>query len=81
MAPLVIQTKTYDRPPQKQELLNEFAGKSLKALRTPAMIIDRNIFAQNCARMHEKAAQWGANFRAHLKTHKVSSPTQIYSRN
>src|ERR1700729_1125709 len=72
MASTVVQTKTYLDPPQKQELLNEFVGKPLKALRTPAMVIDRHIFAQNCARMHEKAAQWGASFRAHLKTHKVN---------
>ena len=40
------------------------------------MVIDRSIFAQNCARMHEKAARWGASFRAHLKTHKVNVPSQ-----
>lgn len=70
-----VQTKTYQGPLQKQALLNEFAGKPLKALRTPAMIIDRGVFARNCASMHEKAVQWGAKFRAHLKTHKVGVTT------
>jgi D-serine deaminase-like pyridoxal phosphate-dependent protein len=40
-------------------------------LRTPAFIIDRAVFAKNCARMHANAKEWGAAFRAHIKTHKV----------
>lgn len=57
--------------PQKDALVKEFVGKPLEALRTPAFVIDRAIFAKNCARMHENARQWGAGFRAHVKTHKV----------
>ena len=57
--------------PQKDALVKQYAGKSLQTLRTPAFVIDRAIFARNCARMHENARQWGASFRAHLKTHKV----------
>lgn len=60
--------------PQKDALVREFEGKPLAALRTPAMIIDRKLFAQNCAKMHQKAESWGAKFRAHLKTHKVKVP-------
>lgn len=70
-----IQTKTpyhISGKPEKQALVDEFRGKSLNALRTPAVVIDRAIFARNCARMHEHARQWGAAFRAHVKTHKVS---------
>ena len=55
----------------KDALAKEFVGKPLEALRTPAFVIDRAVFAKNCARMHENAEQWGASFRAHLKTHKV----------
>jgi hypothetical protein len=58
--------------PQKDALNEEFIGKVLNEIRTPALVIDRAVFASNCARMHEKARQWGAGFRAHLKTHKVS---------
>jgi D-serine ammonia-lyase len=58
--------------PDKQTLVGSFAGKTLDDLRTPAFVIDRNVFAKNCAKMHEKAISWGAGFRAHLKTHKVS---------
>lgn len=57
--------------PKKDELVKEFVGKPLESLRTPAFVIDRAVFAKNCARMHENAQQWGAGFRAHLKTHKV----------
>lgn len=55
----------------KDALAKEFVGKPLEALRTPAFVIDRAVFAKNCARMHANAEQWGASFRAHLKTHKV----------
>jgi hypothetical protein len=58
--------------PQKAALVSEFAGKPLRELRTPALVIDRHIFAENCARMHANAAGYGAAFRAHLKSHKVT---------
>lgn len=57
--------------PSKDRLLEEFRGKSLHAVRTPAMVIDKAIFANNCGKMHARAKEWGAAFRAHLKTHKV----------
>ena len=57
--------------PQKSALVAEFAGKHLRELRTPALVIDRHVFSKNCARMHANAAGYGAAFRAHLKTHKV----------
>ncbi|QRV75431.1 D-serine dehydratase [Ceratobasidium sp. AG-Ba] len=41
-------------------------------LRTPALVIDRSTFADNCARMHDRAARLGTQFRAHVKTHKTS---------
>jgi D-serine ammonia-lyase len=49
-----------------------FKGKPIDSLRTPYIVIDRAIFAENCAKMHQRAKEWGTNFRAHLKTHKVS---------
>lgn len=57
--------------PLKQALVNEFVNKSITGLRTPALVIDRNAFAKNCERMHNVAHQWGAKFRAHLKSHKA----------
>ena len=60
--------------PEKQDLVDEYKGKNLDALRTPALIIDRAIFARNCAKMHELAKALGARFRAHVKSHKVGAP-------
>lgn len=59
--------------PEKQALTDAFVGKPIASLRTPAFVVDRAIFAANCARMHQNVASWGADFRAHIKTHKVYS--------
>ncbi|KAF9044569.1 hypothetical protein BDZ89DRAFT_1059048 [Hymenopellis radicata] len=77
---MTVQTKTpidFLALPSKDILVKEFVGKSLDGLRTPAFIIDRGIFAENCAKMHKKAEAWGAGFRAHLKTHKTAEGTRL----
>ena len=78
--PMCEQTKTpyqlLDRA-HNAVLVEEFFGKPITTLRTPAMIIDRKLFAENCARMHQKSKSWGAGFRAHLKTHKVISMNYV----
>ncbi|KIY52689.1 hypothetical protein FISHEDRAFT_34535 [Fistulina hepatica ATCC 64428] len=63
--------------PRKNTLVAEFVGKPLDGLRTPALIIDRDAFARNCAKMHQKSKDWGAKFRAHLKTHKTAEGTAL----
>jgi len=76
----IVQTKTpfhISAKPQKQELVDEYKGKPLNALRTPALVIDRAKFAQNCAAMHEHAKAWGASFRAHVKSHKTVEGTSL----
>lgn len=80
MAALPVQTTTPSQlllKPSKQALLCEYLGKPLNALRTPAAVIDRAVFAKNCARMHKNAKEWGASFRAHVKTHKVTTDCLI----
>ncbi|KAI0068228.1 hypothetical protein BV25DRAFT_1818616 [Artomyces pyxidatus] len=75
-----IQTRTPHgllQRPSKDALVAEYVGKSLKELRTPAFVIDRAIFTNNCARMHENAKGWGVGFRAHLKTHKTTEGTKL----
>jgi len=69
----ILQTKTPSHflNLDKDALVAGFVGKPLNALRTPALVVDRAVFAKNCKKMHEKARDWGASFRAHLKTHKV----------
>ena len=56
----------------RDELVSQYFGSPLRTIRTPAMIINRSIFARNCAEMHRKCKQWNWKFRAHIKTHKVS---------
>ncbi|MFZ2490407.1 MAG: alanine racemase [Thermoanaerobaculia bacterium] len=41
-------------------------------LQTPAFLVDRTVVERNCARMREKAARSGVQFRPHVKTHKVA---------
>ncbi len=84
MSVIPVQTKTpcnLGGKPDKEALINEFKGKPLNALRTPAAVIDRAVFAQNCAKMHENAKQWGASFRAHVKTHKVIASRLVHDLN
>ena len=64
--------------PSKQALVDEFKGKPFSALRTPALVVDRSVFARNCERMHETAKVWGADFRAHVKSHKVGPTSQRF---
>ncbi|KAF8898779.1 putative serine dehydratase domain-containing protein [Infundibulicybe gibba] len=73
------QTYTYQYAgrPSKEALRQAFVGKSLDDLRTPALVIDRKLFALNCARMHNNAKTWGAEFRAHLKTHKTEEGSRL----
>ncbi|KAI0735103.1 hypothetical protein C8Q76DRAFT_610134 [Earliella scabrosa] len=63
--------------PEKQDLVDEYKGKNLDALRTPALIIDRAVFARNCAKMHDLAKSLGARFRAHVKSHKTPEGTRL----
>ncbi|KAJ8487514.1 hypothetical protein ONZ45_g14313 [Pleurotus djamor] len=62
---------------QKDALLERFRGASIDAVRTPALVIDRSVFARNCSKMHRRAQEWGAAFRAHLKTHKTAEGTRL----
>jgi hypothetical protein len=58
-----------------EKLKTEYVGKTLDDIPTPAFIIDRRVYKENCAAMIKKANEWGAGFRAHLKTHKVRADT------
>ena len=77
--------------PSKSALCSAFVGADLATLRTPAPIIDRAIARRNCVRMLEIARDWkvnsssidvekateGAEFRAHVKTHKTLEATLL----
>ncbi|KAJ3507761.1 hypothetical protein NMY22_g16829 [Coprinellus aureogranulatus] len=61
----------------QEKLKAEYVGKTLDDVPTPAFVIDRGIFEENCAAMIRKAKEWGAGFRAHLKTHKTAEGTRL----
>ncbi|KEP51124.1 D-serine dehydratase [Rhizoctonia solani 123E] len=77
LPPQTLTPHAYINLPDKQALVAEFQGKSLTQLRTPALVIDRATFADNCARMHERAVKLGTGFRAHVKTHKTTEGTRL----
>ncbi|CAE6505748.1 unnamed protein product [Rhizoctonia solani] len=77
LPPQTLTPHAYINLPDKEALVSEFQGKSLIQLRTPALVIDRATFANNCARMHERAANLGTGFRAHVKTHKTAEGTRL----
>jgi len=54
--------------PSKDALVKEFVGKKLSTLRTPALIIDRKRFVENCERVTGETEKRGMGFRAHVKS-------------
>jgi hypothetical protein len=68
---MVYQSDNSEHLKLQERLRREYVGKTVDEVPTPAFIIDRNIFEDNCGAMIKKANEWGAQFRAHLKTHKV----------
>lgn len=63
--------------PDKKALLEAYKGKTIDELPTPSFLIDRPIFTNNCERMLANAKALGANFRAHIKTHKTAEGTVL----
>ncbi|BEJ11002.1 hypothetical protein CspHIS471_0104240 [Cutaneotrichosporon sp. HIS471] len=65
------------RLPLASALRDEFIGRPISSLRTPAVIIDRAAFKENCAQMGAKVDGLGMRFRAHIKTHKTPEGTRL----
>ncbi|KAH8915827.1 hypothetical protein BT69DRAFT_1229457 [Atractiella rhizophila] len=63
--------------PTKDVLLQAFKSKSLSSLRTPAIVIERKPYADNCQAMAERVKAVGARFRAHVKSHKTAEGTLL----
>ncbi|RLV89903.1 hypothetical protein JA1_004923 [Spathaspora sp. JA1] len=55
----------------KQQLCEQYVGKSIKELPTPSIVIDRSQFRENCQQMIVNAKKINADFRPHIKTHKT----------
>ncbi|KAJ1307967.1 hypothetical protein OPQ81_002044 [Rhizoctonia solani] len=77
LPPQTLTPHAYINLPDKEALVSEFRGKSLTQLRTPALVIDRATFADNCALMHQRTVKLGTGFRAHVKTHKTVEGTRL----
>ncbi|WWC88957.1 uncharacterized protein L201_003872 [Kwoniella dendrophila CBS 6074] len=63
--------------PNKKSLQDEFVGKDLSQLRTPALVVDRSKFKRNCETVTSEAKKRGMGFRAHVKTHKTTEGTRL----
>lgn len=59
--------------PSDAALKLAFVGKDINSVQAPAAIIDSAVVKRNCRLMLEAAHELGVDFRAHVKTHKVSS--------
>lgn len=54
--------------PQESALRDEFVGRKLSELRTPALIVDRKAFKENCDFVTTQTKAKGMAFRAHVKS-------------
>lgn len=57
--------------PSMEKLKDDFLGKTLHHVQTPAAVIDRQVVKRNCEQMHRAIRELNLAFRAHVKTHKV----------
>lgn len=55
----------------RAQLKEQFVGKNIHDISTPAAVIDVAVVVRNCKRMLESCRSLGFGFRAHVKTHKV----------
>lgn len=60
-------------PLSKDLLRAEFVGKTLHEVITPAAVLDLAKVEVNCNLMLEAAQRLQLSWRAHIKTHKVST--------
>lgn len=65
------------RLPDEAALEKAFVGKHISTLRTPAIILDRELFRANCVAMAASSASKGFTFRAHVKTHKATKGVRM----
>lgn len=57
---------------KQRELKGRFVGKKLSEVPTPSVVLDLKQVTVNCERMLEAADNIGLQWRAHIKTHKVT---------
>jgi hypothetical protein len=54
--------------PSRAALQDEFVGRKLTTLRTPALVVDRAGFKENCRYVADEVGKRGMTFRAHVKS-------------
>ncbi len=57
--------------PSGTKLIDEFVGKRLQDVPTPAAVVDRAVVRRNCDSMLRACEALQLDFRPHVKTHKV----------
>lgn len=55
----------------KASLVESMVGKKLNELRTPSLVIDREILKRNCNKLACIKSDLNTKVRVHVKTHKV----------
>lgn len=64
--------------PDRSALQKAFVGKTISTIRTPAIILDRSRFKQNCHKMAKTCMDRGIKrYRCHVKTHKTGPGVRI----
>lgn len=59
-------------PTSPKHILAQFIGKSIRDVPTPAAVINVAAVRRNCERMLQTCVKLGLDWRAHVKTHKVT---------
>lgn len=65
-------TSQFSAKADVKALKEEYVGKRISELPTPAFLVDRGVVKANCDAMLDRAQQIGSDFRAHVKTHKCT---------
>lgn len=67
--------------PSAAALKLQFVGKEVKDVQAPAAILDVAVIRRNCKLMLDTAEKLNVGFRAHVKTHKVSTVPDFHKTN
>lgn len=66
----------YPAPQIKDVLLQQYKGKTINSVPTPALLVKMSVVEENCIRLLKRADNLGFKFRAHVKTHKTIEITR-----
>lgn len=58
--------------PDIEDLRNFYVGKDISQVPKPAVVLDKGKIQRHCKSLLDAVESLGVDFRAHVKTHKVS---------